>query len=240
MRGLWTLAMALIAVAVVAVAALALASMYPKAKLYDVAADYYAAKAMARHITDNAYVPLRAVCPQAGVNETIWFFYTNDTASSPFNPLPAQVGAVKVWKGMSAWRRLPSGVDYFIYLCLYDVQEVVTARGQRAYLFKILVMHGLDPLPALEAYDEATGAKTAYAIVAPFNRYYWLTWGNTTLSAIGGSDVPPFVNATLYVLANYTVFTISAGGQSATYLRAMVKVVDYPFEAQIGFTKRIR
>jgi len=226
MRGLWTLAMALIAVAVVTAAALALASMYPKAKLYDVAADYYAAKEAAKYITDTASLPLQAVCPQASVGQTIRYVYAN--------------GTTQVEKGVSAWRRLPSGVDYFIYLCLYDIQEVVTARGQKAYLFKILIMHGLDPLPALEVYDEATGAKTTYAIVAPFNRYYWQTWGNTTLSAIGGSTVPPFVNATLYVLANYTVFTINVGGQSATYLRAMVKVVDYPFEAEIGFTKKIK
>jgi len=226
MRGLWTLAMALIAVAVVTAAALALASMYPKAQLYDVAADYYAAKDMAKYITDTVNLPLRAVCPQAGVGQTIRYVYANSTT--------------QVEKGVSAWRRLPSGVDYFIYLCLYDIQEVVTARGQRAYLFKVLVMHGLDPLPALEVYDEATRAKTAYAIVAPFNRYYWLTWGNTTLSAIGGSDVPPFVNATLYVLPNYTVYTMNYGGQEITYLSAMVRVVDYPFEAQIGFTKRIR
>jgi len=147
MRGLWTLAMALLAAAVVAAAALALAQMYGRPAAKDYSYEYYLLKrAAAAAPRTQVQVPSLGQCPEPGVNQTVVYVY--------------QGRAV----GFAAdWRR--GGVRYYFYLCLIDRTSVLTAKGELAYVYYAVVKHGVDPLPALNVAD-GLGRRATYSLVA--------------------------------------------------------------------------
>jgi len=145
-RGLWTLAMALIAVAVVATTALALAQMYGRVAAKDYSYDYYLLKKAAAAATPVQVSASLGQCPEPGVNQTVVYVY--------------QGRAI----GFAAdWRR--GDLRYYFYLCLSARTSAVTARGERAYVYYAVVKHGLDPLPALNVTD-GLGRKVTYSLVA--------------------------------------------------------------------------
>jgi len=146
-RGLWTLATALVAVGVVAAAALALAQMYGGVAAKDYSYEYYLLKRAAASASPvQVQVSSLGQCPEPGVNQTAVYVY--------------QGRAV----GFAAdWRR--GGVRYYFYLCLSARTSAVTARGERAYVYYAAVKHGVDPLPALNVTD-GLGRRVPYAIVA--------------------------------------------------------------------------
>jgi len=151
MRGLWTLAMALIAVAVVAVAALSLAQMYGRPAAKDYSYDYYLLKrAAAAAPKVQVEIPSLGQCPEPGVNQTVVYVY--------------QGRAV----GFAAdWRR--GDLRYYFYLCTAYRRPAITAKGERAHLYLSYVKHGLDPLPALIVTDEL-GRDVSHSLVAELNR----------------------------------------------------------------------
>jgi len=146
-RGLWTLAMALIAVAVVAMAALALAQMYGRVVAKDYSYDYYLLK-LAATTAPRAQVPASlGQCPEPGVNQTV-----------------AYVDGSGRTIGFAAdWRR--GGLRYYFYLCLSDYVRAVTAKGERAHVYYAVVKHGVDPLPALNVTD-GLGRRVPYSLAA--------------------------------------------------------------------------
>jgi len=146
-RGLWTLAMALIAVAVVAVTTLALAQMYGRVAAKDYSYDYYLLKRAAASAAPMlVQVSSLGSCPEPGVNQTVVYVY--------------QGRAI----GFAAdWRR--GNLRYYFYLCLSARTSAVTARGEPAYVYYATVKHGVDPLPALNVTD-GLGRKVTYSIVA--------------------------------------------------------------------------
>jgi len=146
-RGLWTLAVALIAVAVVATTALALAQMYGRVVAKDYSYEYYLLKRAAA-TAPRAQVSVSSLgqCPEPGVNQTVVYVYQGRTI------------------GFAAdWRR--GEVRYYFYLCLSARTFAVTARGEPAYVYYAVVKHGVDPLPSLNVTD-GLGRKVTYALVA--------------------------------------------------------------------------
>ena len=151
MRGLWTLATALVAVGVVVAAALALAQMYGRVAAKDYSYEYYLLKRAAA-AAPRAQVQVSSLgqCPEPGVNQTVVYVY--------------QGRAV----GFAAdWRR--GELRYYFYLCLSARASAVTARGERAYVYYAVVKHGVDPLPSLNVTD-GLGRKVTYSLVARLNR----------------------------------------------------------------------